>query len=324
MSPSPYSSAHRRPELLQAGLGDADLRRSVRRGEATRLTRGIYAPGTIEGLTTSSRALGILEAVTADASHAASHRTAAELLQLPLSSESARLLNVSPGSPELTLPLEVTTIDGRQAMRRRDILLGHRSHIAQERLIRRHGILVTDHARTWADMAPLLPLDELVALADQLIRIPRPRFESRSEPLSSLEQLAAAVEERSPGRGVARARQALALSRIGADSPAETHLRLAIGRAGLPEPEVNAWIRDADDRPLLQPDLSFRQWRVAVQYEGAHHSDPRQVESDVERAELTELLRWVEVRLTRRHMLDGWAPGIDKIRRALLRNGWRP
>ncbi|MDO5492662.1 MAG: hypothetical protein Q4F53_03485, partial [Nesterenkonia sp.] len=114
------------------------------------------------------------------------------------------------------------------------------------------------------------------------------------------------------------------LSRIGADSPPETHLRLALGRAQLPEPEVNSWICDADGRPLLQPDLLFRQWRVAVQYEGQNHSDPRQVESDVARAELMELLGWDEVRLTRRHMVDGWAPGIDKVRRALLQNGWRP
>lgn len=323
MSSQPLTG-HRRLELLRTGLGDSDLRRAVRRGETTRLARGIYTSGTEAEPTDTARALGILEAVTAEGSHAASHRTAAEMLQLPLSSEAARLLNAKVQSPALSMPLEVTTTDGRKAMRRPQLLRGHRSHIAPERLLRLGGVLVTDHARTWADLAPLLPVDELVVLADQLIRIPRQRFESRSEPLSSPEQLAAALEERSPGRGVARAREAWTLSRIGADSPAETHLRLALARAGLPEPEVNGWIREADGRPLVQPDLLFHRWRVAVQYEGPHHSDPRQVESDVARAELIELAGWLEVRITRRHMVDGWAPAVEKVRLALLRQGWRP
>ncbi|MDO5492663.1 MAG: type IV toxin-antitoxin system AbiEi family antitoxin domain-containing protein, partial [Nesterenkonia sp.] len=158
----------RRAELLESGIDDAGLRRAVRRGETTRLARGIYAPSTGAAPTASARATGILEAVTADGSHAASHRTAAELLQLPLSSESARLLNISPRSLEISEPLEVATTDGRKAIRRPGILLGHRAQIAQERLTRVGEIVTTDHSRTWADLAALLTVEELVVLADQL------------------------------------------------------------------------------------------------------------------------------------------------------------
>ena len=53
----------------------------------------------------------------------------------------------------------------------------------------------------------------------------------------------------------------------------ETRLRLLFVDAGLPEPEINQWVRDDDRTPLHKPDLSWPRWRVAADYDGLHHAE---------------------------------------------------
>jgi hypothetical protein len=53
----------------------------------------------------------------------------------------------------------------------------------------------------------------------------------------------------------------------------ETRLRLLFVEGGLPEPEVNQWVRLEDGTPVHQPDLSWPQWKVAADYDGVHHAD---------------------------------------------------
>jgi hypothetical protein len=53
----------------------------------------------------------------------------------------------------------------------------------------------------------------------------------------------------------------------------ETRLRLLFVDAGLPEPEVNRWVRDEGGAPLHKPDLSWPRWRVAADYDGQHHAE---------------------------------------------------
>lgn len=48
-------------------------------------------------------------------------------------------------------------------------------------------------------------------------------------------------------------------------------MRLLIADAGLPEPSVNEWIVDDAGAPIHKADLSWPQWRVAVDYDGVHH-----------------------------------------------------
>ncbi|MDF2498811.1 MAG: hypothetical protein K0Q86_2443, partial [Arthrobacter koreensis] len=72
-----------------------------------------------------------------------------------------------------------------------------------------------------------------------------------------------------------------------------------------------------------EPDLGYPKYRVAVQYEGAGHSDPEQVARDISREERTRALGWTEVRISRRHMVDGARPAVEKVRAALWAAGWR-
>src|SRR5699024_5494835 len=73
-------------------------------------------------------------------------------------------------------------------------------------------------------------------------------------------------------RGVRALREAVALIRPGTDSAMETRARLLFIDSGLPEPEVNFPLYDpATGRWMVQPDLGYRRWRLAFEYDGSHH-----------------------------------------------------
>jgi hypothetical protein len=77
-------------------------------------------------------------------------------------------------------------------------------------------------------------------------------------------------------------RQAIADIRQGAESRPESHLRLLIVGAGLPEPELNQEIHDPTGRLLARVDMLYRFERVIVEYDGAQHrTDDRQYEKDL-------------------------------------------
>ncbi|GAB3519451.1 hypothetical protein GCM10027402_06220 [Arthrobacter monumenti] len=170
----------------------------------------------------------------------------------------------------------------------------------------------------------MLGLDDLTAVTDHLIRIPRQYFEGRELPYTDKQYLSKMVASHPGKKGVPLARKALSLSRVGSDSAPETKLRLAIVRAGLPIPEVNEPIIDASGIAIPEPDLSIRAYGIAVEYEGAGHSDPRQVERDIARTERVEAAGWIEVRVSRRHMIDDARPACEKVRTALISRGWAP
>ncbi len=211
-----------------------------------------------------------------------------------------------------------------KAAPRRVKVIGHSSTIYDDEITTVDGIRVTTRERTWLDLAETLTVDELVVIADHLIRIPRIIFEGRYDPFCTKSDLEAMIDRHPGKRGIRKARAALELSRVGADSPPETQLRLALGRAGLPEPQINTAI--VDDRGVRhhQPDISYPEHRVGVEYEGAGHNEERQVDRDIGRAERYRELGWTEVRISKRHMANDFRAGVAKVRDALISNGWRP
>ena len=115
-----------------------------------------------------------------------------------------------------------------------------------------------------------MELAELVAIGDQLIRIPRRRFEGRSEPYATREALAELVGRHPNLPGVRLARAALELMRVGSDSAKETELRLAILAHGLPEPRLQVPLDPADPYSFTA-DLGYEECRLALQYDGVPH-----------------------------------------------------
>ena len=66
-------------------------------------------------------------------------------------------------------------------------------------------------------------------------------------------------------------RTALDMVDGGAESPQETRLRLALVAAGLPVPETQIEFFDEYGSPYIRVDMGWRQWKVAVEYDGVQH-----------------------------------------------------
>lgn len=182
-----------------------------------------------------------------------SHLTAAELQHLRLPAHAA------------STALHVTGRDAVRGVRRLGVV-GHRSRRAiTPSLV--DGLPCSDPITAWCECSELLPLDDLIVMADGLLR--------RRAPLATFVQLEDAVAARQGARGVRTLQRALAETRAGTDSATETALRLLLVRAGFPEPVINGPLLDHDDRFLGYGDLVWPAHRIVVEYEGRQHAEDR-------------------------------------------------
>lgn len=200
----------------------------------------------------------------------------------------------------------------------------HRMKLYDDEVTVLNGIPLTTPERTWLDLAEMLTVDELVVAGDSCVRIPRRELEGRDRPLCTIGDLQRMIDRHKGKRGIRKAREAVSLIRVGSDSPQESLLRLALVRAGLPEPELNVPIIDDEGTPHHEPDLSYRKYRIGVEYEGGHHGDEGQIVRDISRSERYLALGWTEVRISKRHMHDDARAAVAKVRAALVQAGWRP
>ena len=83
-----------------------------------------------------------------------------------------------------------------------------------------------------------------------------------------------------PGQCRDEALRAARLVRERVDSVPETALRLLMVLAGLPEPQVDIRIYDADGDLRYRIDLGFEQVRLAIEYDGRWHDMDEQREHD--------------------------------------------
>jgi 8-oxo-dGTP pyrophosphatase MutT (NUDIX family) len=58
-----------------------------------------------------------------------------------------------------------------------------------------------------------------------------------------------------------------------AESPMETRLRWLLIEAGLPRPQVQSELRNAEGRFLGRADLDYPSARLIIEYDGANHRD---------------------------------------------------
>lgn len=148
-------------------------------------------------------------------------------------------------------------------------------------MVEARGLRVTDRVDTWCDCAPLLDLDDLVVLGDQVARL-----------LGSVVPLEQAVAGRVRPRGKRLMEAALPLVRTRSWSPMETRARLAFVRAGLPEPLLNHDIRDASGGWLATGDFVWQEQKVVVEYQGEVHAGLGRREADNGRRLLVEDDGW--------------------------------
>ncbi|WP_237740830.1 endonuclease domain-containing protein [Crystallibacter crystallopoietes] len=290
-------------EGRKAGLSDKRMANKT----VEKLGRSLRVPAGLE-LEFSSR---VSVYVRVNRHCAASHFTAARLLRLP-----------APSNEEFAEdPIHVVRPPKYGRVGRKGVVT-HRGMVFPDEVTTFRGILLTSRERTWLDLCEYMDLDDLVAIVDHLIRKPRYNLEGRHRPYSTLQRLDDLIKRHPKKRGIRKAREALELARIGADSPQETRLRLAIQRAGLPEPVLNRPIIGDDGMEGPSPDLSYPEYRLSIEYEGDHHSEPRQVDKDVKRGHWVRAAGWEEIRISRSFMADGARKAVSVIRQRLIQRGW--
>jgi hypothetical protein len=216
--------------------------------------------------------------------------------------------------------IHISRPDTMAIVRRRGVV-GHVGQFFADEIVDLDGAHITSRVRTWLDCSRKMSIEELTVVADHLLRIPRPDIEGRSEPYATREELAEMLDRHKGTPGIRKARLALDLARVGSDSAPETRLRLGLQDAGLPEPQLNV-PTELSAGVVRQPDLSYPEQMVAVEYDGEGHSEAAQVVRDITREEDFSRAGWLLVRISKRHMERDARPAVAKVREALLSRGW--
>lgn len=201
--------------------------------------------------------------------------------------------------------------------------LGRIRHPSPRGIVVRSGAIAADEmrligemrcttaARTAFDLGRRLPLEQAVIRIDALSNATRLPVEDVH-----------AVAARYPGaRGVRGLRRALALVNGGAESPQETRLRLALVRAGLPQPQTQ--IPVVAGRTVRRIDMGWTEWRVGVEYDGAHHfTNADDYANDIDRLEFLARCGWSIVRVSARQLREERARVVARVREALASRGY--
>jgi hypothetical protein len=236
-----------------------------------------------------------------------SHDTAARLWGMPL-----------PREWSADEPVHVSVAAPDRARSGRNVI-GHQiSHPELHRRGLAHGLPVLDPVSVWVQLGGRVAPEWLVAAGDYLVRIPPFTTDDR-RPFARIDDLTqAAWASSSPGARAAR--RMAALVREGSDSPRESELRVAIVRAGLPEPELAAEIRGETGEFVARVDMLYRRHAVVVEYDGdQHRTDARQYDRDVSRVDALYALGFHVVRIRKPQMRAGAAEATALVARALAR-----
>ena len=178
------------------------------------------------------------------------------------------------------------------------------------------GMRVTSPVDTWIQLTSQMSVDDLMVMGDGLV--------GRNSPRATLPEPVAALELSANRPVIARLREALVWIRARSNSARETMLRLVIVRGGLPEPKVNAVIRNSFGARIGRGDLVYAKARVLVEYDGTGHWDnDRQFAVDIRR--LNEFMEegWQVIRVDKA-LLAQTATLLGKVRTALEQSGWTP
>jgi hypothetical protein len=267
-----------RTQAHAAGWSDSALRRAVNSGRLVRLRHGLYCDSTQAG----RPALDAIAAVRACTGSVVSHRSAALLHELPLighARDSRPSLTVQPGR----------TGDVRDA-------LLHRASLWPEDVTILYDVPVTSVARTLVDLGRSRSTATTVAAADAALH------------RGLVEQ--AAIDDVLlhcwVWPGIRRAHRSLARVDARSESPLESVSRLVLAWAGLPVPELQADLQDADGSFLGRPDFYWPEFGVVGEADGRmKYTDRDVLFAEKRRQEAFEVaglivVRWSWADVTRR------------------------
>lgn len=218
------------------------------------------------------------------------------------------------GAPLTRVPEEIHAIlRPRPVLPQRRGLAVHARDLADDDVVESAGLRVSSAAQLYLDLAPRIPPAELVAVGDYLLR-------TRRLTTAALERR---LERADRVRGAVRARRCAPLLSPLAMSRPESLLRYWLVDSDLPDPEPQIEVIRHRGREVVHADLGYREWKVALEYEGRQHAEGEQFDRDVDRYSLMSADGWLVLRFARRHLTGPWVT-VERTRRALRSRGWRP
>lgn len=152
----------------------------------------------------------------------------------------------------------------------------HRPRMTDGETLRWRGVRLSHPLRVAVDLKDRLSVAELVILLDQLLRAPR----SKGDHWAAREGLQTCLSEHRGAKGITGLREAVRLARVGAYSPAESRLRLAI-------------------------------------VQGEHHFTPEQQVADQRRNAAFEAAGWTVILVNRVDARENFAGVVQRLRRVL-------
>lgn len=235
-----------RPRLRDAGYSDNEISRLLRSGDLTPVRPGAYIVGALPDGAAARHALRLhadVEQLADDV--VASHVSAAVLHGLPTWGLSLQRVHVS------------------RDRRRSGGRVGRQVHVhiaplRADEIVTVGGIAVTSPARTVVDLARSVPFEQAVVIADDALAR---RLVDRAE-------LDAALRRATRWPGNPAARRVIAFADGRSESIGESRSRVAIRRAGLPDPLPQWEVRTADGRLIGRVDFGWPEHAAVGEFDG--------------------------------------------------------
>jgi hypothetical protein len=173
------------------------------------------------------------------------------------------------------------------------------------------GLKVLRPAATWASLARILGIADLVAAGDHLIGA------SGREPVLDFDDLVTAAASRERGSPLLRA--ATRRIRWGSRSRPESLSRVLFVESGIPEPEINHHLPELG----VFLDLAWAGARFGYEYQGGHHVSAAQHAADVRRQERVHDIGWLLMEATKYDLFDAPLATVARVRSRLESRGLR-
>lgn len=236
-----------RPEILDSGYDDRDIRGAIALGLLTRIGAGLYA------LSAS------YDPLSREAQHAVRCRAVAARHgdAVVISHHSAAVLH---GLPVWGYDLDEVQVTRRSSRRGR-----HESHVhhhvgnvADSDVMDLGGTLVTTPERAIWEVACTGTVEQALVTADAGLHAG----------LVSIESMGDVAEQFSRWQGSRSARLALKLSDGRSESPGESRSRHLFWRAGVPAPDLQFTVTDRDGRLIARTDFAWPLYRHLAEFDG--------------------------------------------------------
>lgn len=174
------------------------------------------------------------------------------------------------------------------------------------------GLLITTPARTAFDLGRRLALTPAVQRIDALMQATDVK----------VEDVNAVIDCHRGVRGLRQLRRVLELVDGGSESPYETLTRLRLVCNSFPRPDTQIRVRDEYGFVVARLDMGWPEYRVGVDFDGAHHwTNPKQRSKDVERYARLPELGWTDVRVTSSMLHNDLGAFLGRVGRALVAQG---